>query len=110
MFCFATGDQPTLPQLLLFEGKVKIINIPRLIGTSYSMLGIILLQDSTGARLKVLEMKHHNDPDRINLEILSDWIAGQGLKPVTWDTLITVLRAVGLDRLASDVRECFTNE
>jgi len=44
-----------------------------------------------------------DNAQQINLEILSQWIGGKG-KPLSWDTLINVLKAIGLGTLASDIQ------
>ena len=47
--------------------------------------------------------KHSNDAERINTEILQEWMTGRGKQPVTWATLIEVLRDVKLLALAHDI-------
>ena len=44
-----------------------------------------------------------NDPERINEEILRQWLSGKGKQPVTWATLIEVLHDIGLSTLAKDI-------
>ena len=65
------------------------------------MFGILLLNDETGAEVRTIVTKHHEDADQINLEILSLWIQGKG-KPLSWDVLIDVLKTIGLGTLAED--------
>ena len=67
------------------------------------MLGIILLQDDSGAIVDALENRYQRDANRINLSILRDWLDGQGLMPVTWGTLVEALKSVGLNTLAGDI-------
>ena len=81
------------------------MNIPREIGTSYMMLGTILLQDGRGARVKALEHQHQRDADRINYDILMEWIGGGGVQPVTWGKLIEILACIGLIALAEDIKD-----
>ena len=47
--------------------------------------------------------KHLNDAERINKEILERWLVGTGKKPVTWTTLVEVLRDIELSILADDI-------
>ena len=47
--------------------------------------------------------KHLNDAERINTEILQDWLAGKGKQPVTWATLVGVLRDIELSTLAGQI-------
>ena len=37
------------------------------------------------------------------MKVLQEWIAGRGKFPVSWDTLIEVLRDVDLGTLADDI-------
>ena len=56
--------------------------------------GILLLDDNTGSRVNNLVHEHRSDGEQINTEILQQWIAGKGKHPVTWKTLIEVLRDI----------------
>jgi len=47
--------------------------------------------------------RHMNNAQQINMEILQEWLAGGGKEPVSWRTLIRVLRDVGLNVLAGDI-------
>ena len=44
-----------------------------------------------------------NDAEEINKEILEQWITGRGTHPVTWKTLIEVLRDIELITLAVEI-------
>ena len=43
--------------------------------------------------------------EEINIEIIQEWIAGRGKKPVTWDTFINVLRDINFTTLADEIEE-----
>ena len=73
------------------------------IGTKYERFGILLLQDRTGANVRNIAHRCSNDPERINTEILQQWLAGMGKLPVTWATLVEVLRDIGLSTLADGI-------
>ena len=47
--------------------------------------------------------KHLNDAERINTEILQEWLTGRGKQPVTWATLVKVLCDIKLSVLASEI-------
>ena len=47
--------------------------------------------------------KHLNDAERINTEILQEWLAGKGKQPVSWTTLIEVLHDIELTTLAREI-------
>ena len=89
-------------KILSFPGKNESINIPKQISTNYSMFGILLLNDETGAEVRTITTKFHEDANQINLEILRLWIEGKG-KPLSWDVLIDVLKGIGLNSLAKDI-------
>ena len=47
--------------------------------------------------------KYHYDAEQINTEILQKWLTGSGKKPVSWATLVEVLRDIELSALAGDI-------
>ena len=97
------ADRPTLYECIRFQGKEGIINIPQEIGISYHDFGILLLGDRSGARIDAIAHKHKDDAERINKEILKQWIAGGGKRPVTWNTLIETLYNTELSTLAKEI-------
>ena len=97
------GSRPTLPELLNFHGRKGKINIALEIGTKYMNFGILLLKDKTGAKVAAITDKHKGNAELINIEILQEWVSGRGKKPVSWRTLIEVLRDTGLGVLADDI-------
>ena len=44
--------------------------------------------------MQALEMEHLRNAERINMAILQRWLLGMGVKPVTWSTLVDVLRTI----------------
>ena len=98
-------DQPTLPQLIDFPTSAdgEGLNITKEIGADYNMFGVLLLNDKCGATISALERQHQNRATSINLEILQQWIRGSGRKPVTWETLVKVLRQIELNILADKI-------
>ena len=80
-----------------------MINIAEKISTKYHDFGLFLLDDHNGNRVRNIECKHRNDPERINKEILWEWTTGRGKQPVSWKTLIEVLRDIKLGTLASEI-------
>ena len=51
-----------------------------------------------------MEHKHREDAEKINMEILEEWVNGRGRQPVSWATLTEILRDVELSELASDIK------
>ena len=105
-YCFyyhAAGNTPTLLELLNFPGQKKKINIPQVIGKQYKRFGTILLKDDYGARVDNIVHKHRESAEDINTEILQEWLTGKGKQPVTWETLVNVLKDIELSTLAGDI-------
>ena len=103
IFYFVTGDRPSLTELLDFPYKDKTIDILELIGTNYVTFGTFLLDDKSGTIVSSIEKQRMQRSHEINKDILDKWIAGKGLKPVTWNTLVKCLRTAKLHILADDI-------
>ena len=82
------------------------LNVPEEIGIN-TTFGILLLVDSSGARVKAFKRQHGLEALEINTAILSEWISGGGIQPVTWATLSDVLADAGLSTLSDTIREAF---
>lgn len=95
---------PTLPQLLHFKTTHGSINVAERIGRRYKAFGALLLEDAAGSYIAAIEMESHHNVYDINFIILLRWLQGMGRLPVTWDTLIEVLRVAGLSTLAQDLQ------
>ena len=72
------------------------LDIIQEIGDS-TKFGVLLLQDKWGTALQGISDKKRN------YEILQRWIQGGGRTPVTWKTLVDVLKEAELNRLASNI-------
>ena len=68
------------------------------------MFGVLILNDKTAAEVTAIVKEHRENTADINLEILRLWIEGKG-KPLSWNTLINVLKDIGLGTLASDIQD-----
>ena len=90
-------------ELLSFSVKTKKLNIAVQVGAKYSNFGMFLLEDDTGAIVSALEKEHHWSAEQINMAILQKWLQGNGVKPVMWSTLVTVLRSIEMNELANDI-------
>ena len=99
-FCCPTPHHPgtklTLPELLQF-------NVSREIGTKYMEFGTFLLDDRNGSKVKRLEYEHHYNVEEINTAILQEWLIGRGKQPVSWATLVEILRDIELSTLADEI-------
>ena len=67
------------------------------------MFGVLLLNDKSGAIISALERQHRSRATSINFDILRQWIQGSGKQPVTWETLVKVLRRIELNILADKI-------
>ena len=79
-----------------------MINIPVEIATKYVEFGTFLLDDRMDQGLRAWPT-NINYAEEINTEILQDWLTGRDKQPVTWATLVEVLRDIELTTLASDI-------
>ena len=79
------------------------MNIAVQIGIHYTKFGIFLLEDHGGAIVSALEHEHHWNAEKINMAILQRWLEGKGAKPVTWSTLVTVIRSIEMNDLADTI-------
>ena len=78
--------------LELLSFSAEKLNITVQVGAKYSTFGIFLLDDKTGAIIEELEIMHRGNAEEINKAILMQWLRGNGVKPVTWSTLVDVLK------------------
>ena len=101
----STEDRPTLPELIDFKTVTENMNILKHIGTLYNDLGILLLDDKAGTVTKAIEKQCHHVVYDINLQILRQWIQGEGRHPVQWSTLIDVLKKIKLSVLAKKIED-----
>ena len=107
-FCCPTPHHPgtklTLSELLRFTcTNGRKINIPVEISTKYLQFGTLLLDDRNGSKVKRLVYEHHYNVEKINTAILQEWLIGRGKQPVSWATLVEVLRDIELSTLADEI-------
>ena len=95
--------QPTMQDLIAFPAIDGTLNIPQQISTKYKQFGVILLEDGEGAFVDSSAHKNFNNPEEINIDILTQWLRGKGRKPVTWRTMMNTLEEIGLKTLAEDI-------
>ena len=94
---------PTFSQFMSFPGSSGYIDLSREIGNNYYSLGVFLLNDDTGAEIEALRDLDHGIPHKINTDIFRKWLQGSGAQPVTWRTLVAVLKRMELLTLAEDI-------
>ena len=89
-------------ELIRFPGVQKF-SIPERICPHYHIIGILLLEDETGAVVDGIVKENRGYPMEITLVILKKWLQDQGQQPVTWGTLVDVLRDANMSVLANDI-------
>ena len=95
---------PTLPQLISLPTRTgESINILQRVGTEYTFLGLILLDDKDGCIVDQITSQYQKNAVNITMEILKRWIRGEGKQPVTWKTLTDALAAIGLSELTKSI-------
>ena len=104
-------DPPNLKLLMMFPEMISAtevvhVNLFSEIGTNSRAFGDILLEDRTGSVVNNIHALHAmNNREVTNRAIVHEWLVGNGLKPVTWHTLMTVLEQVELLALADMIRD-----
>ncbi len=79
------------------------MNILNEIGVEYYDFGILLLNDDNGKEMDGLVHKHLKDSKPILRDIIKLWLQGKGMA-VTWQSLISVLKDMGLTALAERIQ------
>ena len=74
-------------------------------GTKYTSLGLLLLDDEDGSVVTAITSQHQLNATNITLDILMRWVRGEGRQPVSWGTLVEVLRIIGLTEVASTIED-----
>lgn len=106
--CLATdpsAPEMKMTKLIKFVGQKGRKSIPAEIGDDYFKFGKHLLNDDTGKVVDAIRLECQNCPEQINANILRRWTEGKGKTPVTWATLIEVLKDISHHPLAEDI-EC----
>ena len=94
---------PTLREFIKFPMEAGKVNLAQAIGTKYIYFGVLLLEDENGDHTRAIASELDKRAEDINAEIFRLWVKGEGLKPVSWATLVGVLQDMGLDTLARDI-------
>ena len=98
------GDVPILREFISFPMASGKVNLAQKI-SRYDDFGILLLEDDNGDRTDAIVRELHERAEDINKRIFRLWVKGEGLKPVSWATLVSVLLDIGLNALARDIQQ-----
>ena len=80
-----------------------VMNVIEKIGAKCVEFGVMLLEDDDGSRINAIDKEKRGNVSDIICHIFMLWRQGKGRQPVTWATLIAVLREIGLNALALDI-------
>ncbi len=98
------AGKPILAELISLRGDGDSkFNVARDVGARYFQLCVFLLKDDHGNIAAALEKEHSKNGEDINREVLRRWLNGEGLLPVSWATLIGVLKDMEQDTLAKKI-------
>ena len=100
----SSGHPPNLRTLRRFPVKNGFIDIAAKIGTDYELFGTFLLEDDDGNKVKTIERSERGDPLRITVEILRQWLQGNGKLPVNWQTLVQCLQDTNLNAISESIK------
>ena len=95
-------NDATLPFLHSLRTPRGELSIVQRCASHYSQLGIFLLNDDDGSKIKRIELTKHYRPEAIMNEIFQEWIASGDH---SWRVLIEQLKMCNLNTLAKDVRD-----
>ena len=96
---------PTMMDIICFPLQDSKVDLTKEVGTNYRQFGILLLEDQTGAHISALERELMKNAQDINYRVFQEWLHGKGRRPVSWETLISVLEDIGLNQLAKSIRD-----
>ena len=91
------NGRPTLPILMQFPTQHGTIDIIQEIETRYRAFGVKLLNDETGAITDAIAQQCWMNAYKITIDVLARWLRGQGRHPVTWVTLVEVMKTIGFN-------------
>ena len=103
-YSFPAEDRPDLVTLVQFQVTPQsTVNVIEDVSASFRTLGTILLQDRSGSKVEAIAMSYQNRAVDIMHSVISKWLSGAGLQPVTWSGFVSSLRAAGLHNIANDI-------
>eukprot|EP00731_Ephydatia_muelleri_P033539 Em0032g1a len=88
---------------ILVDGMKKYVSIILRTSNCYTKLAMYLLNDDNCDIVDSLKEKCRGDPVEIVTAVYKKWINGAGRQPVTWQTLLDVLREIEQNSLAEDI-------
>lgn len=106
LFDFFAEEKPSLLVLEDFTLKSgERINILEKVGEEFIRFGTHLLLDEEGTTMATIKSDCLGRAADIKMEIIRRWRRGQGKSPISWATLIDVLKICKFNALAIEVEE-----
>lgn len=96
-------------KLISFPVADAKVNLAEKIGVKYTEFGILLLDDTDGSKISAIERELGRNASDINCNIFQLWLQGKGKQPVSWATLIAVLRDIDMNELAKNIEDTLTS-
>ena len=107
---FFGSDRPTIAHLIELPckggGSIKTV---QQCSSKYYNIGVFLLSDFNAHIVQSLVMEHKNVNEDIMKAVFKKWIDGTGKTPISWNTLIKVLRQVELGTLADELQNAMSS-
>lgn len=103
---YRMNEKPNMKELNVLHGRgdQKEVRIIQGIGVDYHTVGTNLLNDDDGAIMPTIKEDERGKTEAIITEVFRRWLAGKGRKPVSWGTLVHVLRNIAqLTSLADEI-------
>ena len=102
--CVLSGDRPEMWQLQKFVGvRGRVVRVIEEISADWEKLALAL--HFRGGVIRTVRESEHFQVEGACRTILHKWLDGQGLQPVTWDTLVECLEDINHRSLAEDLRK-----
>ena len=92
-------------KVLRIPGKLKI-EIIKTVAPRWNDVGILMDFDETGKKLEQIEKDKH-DVEPCCQTMFQYWLEGNGIKPVSWKTLLQILEDCNFKTLADQVTDYF---
>ena len=91
-------------QLQKFVGvRGRVVRVIEQISADWEKLALAF--HFRGGVIRTVRESEHFQVEKTCHTILHKWLDGQGLQPVTWDTLVECLEDIGHRSLAEDLRK-----
>ena len=94
-FFLASDSKPRLVELATLKTrKGERVNIIESLAPQWKQFGVYLDFDDTGRHLDLIETKHAHKSHCVVAccqDMFTHWLEGNGVQPVTWQTLIELL-------------------